>query len=125
MKRILKGTFFIVFLSTLLLLNSACGQVDAEGKWKLTLKWDERAVYEGEPPPANIFCIHLKDGKVYEDNKEVGTYKIKARIRLKIKGLKIICYGAFTDENHMSGETSYYPANEIYGTWTAERLSGN
>ena len=113
MKKISKGTFFIVLLSQLLLLTSSCGQVDVTGKWKVTLKWDERAVYEGEPPPATIFTAELKDGKIYVDKKESGTYKIKARIRLKIKRLKIICYGTFTDENHMSGEISYFPAKAL------------
>jgi hypothetical protein len=123
MSKIIKKILPLVFLGLALLISFACSETDLTGTWKLTLKWDKRAVFQGEPPPPNIFQIDFKEGKLFMDNKEIGDYRMKrSRVKLKITKMKIICYGEFTEKNHLEGEISYYPASEIYGTWTAERI---
>jgi hypothetical protein len=107
-------------------MAAGCGKLDVSGKWKITLKWDKRAVYEGEPPPPTIFRLHLKDGIVYHKKKQVGDYSVRRkRLILKITKMKIICYGDLAEENYCEGDISYYPASEIYGTWTGERYQPN
>lgn len=111
-------------LCALLVLSSGCGKVDLNGNWELTLKWDERAVFEGEPPPPNILRFEFRDGKLYKGKEEVGMYDQRGGSRIKIRptNMKIILYGHIIEKNHMEGDISYYPASAIYGTWTAERL---
>ena len=114
----------IAFICGVLLFTVTCGKADLNGRWKLTLNWDERSVYEGKPPPPNILDLVFKDGKIFEDKKQVGSYVVKSSKRVKVRPakMKIICYGTLTDNDHMHGDISYYPASEIYGTWTAERI---
>jgi hypothetical protein len=111
-------------LCALLLLSPGCGKVDLNGNWELTLTWDERSVFEGEPPPPTILRFQFRDGKLYKGKEEAGIYDQGGGDRIKIRptNLQIMCYGHIIDENHMEGEISYYPASAIYGTWTAVRL---
>ncbi len=120
-KRIFSAFLILVVLAVLF---SACGKTDVSGKWKLTLKWNEKTSFKGEAPPPSVHILVFKDGKVYKQGgEESGTIKIRARrIRLRPGKIKIICYGELIDKNHMEGQISYFPTSEIYGTWTAERL---
>jgi hypothetical protein len=121
MKRILTAAF----ICGVLVFVGACKKADLNGRWQLTLNWDERSVFEGKPPPPNVLKLEFTDGKIYEEKIEVGSYVLKSSGRVKIRPakMKIICYGNISDENHMSGDISYYPSSEIYGTWTAERIT--
>lgn len=124
MKRLAKRQFiiYLAFIIILVSISSGCSKADVSGRWKLTLKWDKRAVYEGKPPPPTIFQLVFKDGRVYHEEKEVGEYLVKGkRLRVKLRKMKVICYGDLEGENRCRGEISYYPAGEIYGTWTGER----
>lgn len=118
--------YIILFLALAVMVAiTACSKPDVSGRWKVTLKWDKRAVFQGEPPPPTILQLHLKEGLIYHDEKEVGNYKVKGdRLKLKIRKMKIICYGDLEKESRCRGDISYYPAGEIYGTWTGKRYHG-
>lgn len=119
----LKRIFFTGFIGIVFLAAAGCGKTDLTGKWEVTLTWDERSVFSGEPPPPNIYQMDFKEGKLYVGKEEVGSYKQRPgkRIRIRITKMKIICYGKMAGKNAMGGDISYYPVSEIYGTWTAER----
>jgi hypothetical protein len=120
MKRIL-----IIGLAVgLFVVASGCDKIDVAGKWEMTLTWDERSVFEGEPPPPTVLQLELKNGKVFNGKEDVGNYLHKRgkRVRIRPGRMKIICYGDIIDVNHMEGDISYFPSSEIYGTWTAKRL---
>ncbi len=121
---IMSRIFIVGMIGAAFLIVSGCGKVDLNGQWEITLKWDERAVFEGEPPPPTILRFQFKDRKLYKGKEEVGMYDQRGGDRIKIRptNMKIICYGHIIDESHMEGDISYYPASAIYGTWTAERL---
>lgn len=105
-------------------ITGACRKTDLAGKWEITLKWDERSVFGGAPPAPTVLTLEFKEGKVFNEEEEVGYYmnKTGTRVRIRPAKMKIICYGNFLDENHMEGDINYFPSSEVYGTWTAKRL---
>ncbi len=120
----MKRMFIIGLAVGIFAVAAGCSQTDLTGKWEMTLKWDERSVFEGKPPPPTILELEFRDGKVFKGKEEVGDYirKSSKRIRVRPGRMKIICYGDILDVNHLEGEITYYPSSEIYGTWTAKRL---
>ena len=119
-----KHILVISLIISVLAISGGCRKTDMTGKWEMTLKWDERSVFEGAPPAPTVLNLEFKNGKVFNEGEEVGYYmnKTGTRVRIRPAKMKIICYGNFIDDNHMEGEITYFPASEVYGTWTARRL---
>lgn len=120
----MKRIFIIGLTVGLFVVAAGCGKTDVAGKWEMTLIWDERSVFEGAPPPPTVLQLEFRDGKVFDNDEEVGYYMHRRGKRVKIRPakLKVICYGDLIDDNHMEGDVSYFPSSEIYGTWKAKRL---
>lgn len=118
---------FWLLLSLLALAATACKKPDIQGKWRLTLKWDERAVFSGAPPPPTVEEVILKEGKIYRahDANPIGVYfqKRGQKIRLKLPHIKVILYGELSDKDRMEGDISYFPVSEYFGTFIAARIS--
>ncbi len=112
-------------LPVLLCCLPGCKKVDLTGRWKLTLKWDERSVFSGPPPAPTVVIIRLEKGVIFHGDEVVGSYQSKSagRVKLKLKKRTIILHGALDAKEIITGDISYYPASEIYGTFECHRFN--
>ena len=112
---------FLYSACLLLFLGAlSCNANRAQGEWRTELSYTDG---NGQTASEHFVLLLDHDGRAYKNGTYFGTYRIRAKNRLKIYShdRKLVFNGKFIGSDRLQGDYCKIPSDQVIARWTADK----